>query len=533
MHRRWRGARTALPSRRWDPPWPFVEPPPPELPARWRAQAGRPWPFPALRRGQSWPPPWPHPSPRNRFEGTNGVDVTVGNSSGPGSDAWDSVSATAPVYDTSTFVTGSSSAHVSLAAQSTARVRWSTLFGSRALHFGRVYVRVPSAPPQIARVFQQDSQAGASQWGVGFDTAGKLIVRDLAAGVTVFTSTATPATGVWHRVEWQAVWDGVNTVVTVRLYLAGNLHGLTPDEEGASSSFAQAAPAGSYDFGLRTTTAATWDIHLDDAGLDATIWIGPSGTPFPPVGQMGRSRVLRGQPAAASWVAHGRRWDAPVPPAAAPETPWTVTRVGSRARWAVRPRRGRRWDAPPVEAPPAPTPWTVTGVGTRSSWTAPKPRGTRWDPPWPSAVPPPPELPATFRRGRAVAPLPHRRGRQWSPPPAVPWVPPSRRSRPPRSWPLLARGHRWSPPWLDGAVNPGVWQPGFRRQQVALPRFAHRLRRGRQFCPPWPQIIPPEIVKGKGTTRVDASSAGGTRADRESTGGAQVTKAASGTVEVD
>lgn len=59
MNRRWRGARSALPGQRWSPPWPFVEPPPPERPPTWLHQAGRPWPFPALRRGRTWSPPWP------------------------------------------------------------------------------------------------------------------------------------------------------------------------------------------------------------------------------------------------------------------------------------------------------------------------------------------------------------------------------------------------------------------------------------------------------------------------------------------
>jgi len=63
MHRRWRGARTALPGQRWSPPWPFVEPPPAELAPRWRSQAGRPWPFPAIRRSQTWSPPWPFVEP--------------------------------------------------------------------------------------------------------------------------------------------------------------------------------------------------------------------------------------------------------------------------------------------------------------------------------------------------------------------------------------------------------------------------------------------------------------------------------------
>lgn len=56
MNRRWRGARTAKKGRRWSPPWPFVAPPPPEVQQGWRHQAGRPWPFPALRRGQRWEP---------------------------------------------------------------------------------------------------------------------------------------------------------------------------------------------------------------------------------------------------------------------------------------------------------------------------------------------------------------------------------------------------------------------------------------------------------------------------------------------
>jgi hypothetical protein len=216
---------------------------------------------------------------RNSCEGTNATSMTVANSGANGSNPVQVVTATAPQYDTSQKHSGSSSWHCSLTAGTDCHGDWTTNFGSPSTYYGRIYFRKSASPAAICRMFHQNSAANAVQWGIGLDTSGNLIVRDNAAAVTRLTMSTTITTNTWHRVEWKAVWTGSQTTVTVRLYLDALASETTLDEEKTSTTFAQAAAPGNYKFGLIFSAANTYDLYVDDFGLDTTDWLGPAGTP--------------------------------------------------------------------------------------------------------------------------------------------------------------------------------------------------------------------------------------------------------------
>jgi hypothetical protein len=239
----------------------------------------------------------------------------------------------------------------------------------------------------------------------------------------------------------------------------------------------------------------------------------------------------------------GRWWTpSPAEPPPAP-SPWTPHQVATRATWRPPTRRGHSFQPPwPTTAPPPPPevparwlrqagrplrpgvrrsrrfdpPWPQVApapLELPARWQAQAgrplrpeaPRGRRFDPPWPTGAPAAPEAPALFRRQRRVVWVcPNRRSGWFDPPWPTTGPPPPRvvaRRRPP----ALHRRGRWhEPPWIPGAVNSGVWQPGFQRHAGPRPRLLPPPRRGSRFDPPWPDTagqfigIPPRFIESGG-----------------------------------
>lgn len=216
---------------------------------------------------------------RNAAEGTNATAVSVANSGSVGSNPADFIAGTAPTYDTTGPLNGTSSMKAAVAGATTSGLRWTTSFTWPNTYRGSLLYSYPSNPAAVCRIYQQ--AATAPQWGIGIETTGKISVRDLVGGVSRGTQAgAAPATGTKHRIEWQAAWDSVaaTTVVTLRLFLGANWNGATPDETITSTAFAQAIAPTSGTFGVHFSAAQTFDVHLDQMVLDANGYPGLPGT---------------------------------------------------------------------------------------------------------------------------------------------------------------------------------------------------------------------------------------------------------------
>jgi hypothetical protein len=218
---------------------------------------------------------------KNAGEGTNAATVTVANSNTVGSNPWDSVSVSQPpTYSTAQSHLGTSAIHYAVTAGTSSSTSWTSSFGTQVAnqpYYGRFYFYRTALPTQITRIFQQNPTTG-NTFGVGIDTTGNIIVRDVSGGATRLTlGGGVPAANVWHRVEFKTLWDGTNNVVDVRLYSGANLDGLTLTDSGTSTSFAQTAGAGvNYIFGITATSAQTFDLFIVHAAVDRNTWLGPA-----------------------------------------------------------------------------------------------------------------------------------------------------------------------------------------------------------------------------------------------------------------
>jgi Glycosyl hydrolase family 26 len=214
---------------------------------------------------------------KNACEGTNAANVTTGNSGSAGSNPWDSLGAVTPVYSSTQAHAGTTSIHYTLTAQTAVRTTWEASFGAQVAnqpYYGRLHYYRTALPPQITRLFQQNTAgATALHWGIGLDTAGKVVVRDIAGSSTKWTSSITPAANVWNRIEWKVTWNGSTQTVDVRIYENTGASETTLDDSGTSTAITQAAAGGQYSFGMQSPSQ-TYDIYLDDVGLDRNTWLG-------------------------------------------------------------------------------------------------------------------------------------------------------------------------------------------------------------------------------------------------------------------
>jgi hypothetical protein len=215
----------------------------------------------------------------NTFEGgTNGVTVSPGNSGGASGAAFDSVTiggGATLAFDSTRAAHGALSLQVATVASATSYVQWSASMGPQSPAWFRAYLYLTANPAANHRAVTF-LQGGTLCGYVQVLTTGRLQFVN-AAGSAIFTTTAAVPLGQWFRIEGFLTGDATAGQVELKLF-ASQADGVTPDETDTSS--AAQNTAGRPDtvrYGVAAAVANAGPFWMDDLGLSATGYLGPSG----------------------------------------------------------------------------------------------------------------------------------------------------------------------------------------------------------------------------------------------------------------
>jgi hypothetical protein len=214
----------------------------------------------------------------NNFEGgSSGTTITTGNSGGTSGNAFDVVqigASATDAYDNTRAAHGSLSCKIATPAGATTSYNsWTTSMGSQSQVWFRLYLYFTANPPANHRVLQLLS-GGSAAAGVIVASNGKLLVVN-AAGSSVTTSTATIPLNAWFRIEGFVI--GSATVGQTELKLFTSADSTTPAETDSSAATQNTTGTlDTYRFGVAVSVASVGPFWMDDIGLSAAGYIGPS-----------------------------------------------------------------------------------------------------------------------------------------------------------------------------------------------------------------------------------------------------------------
>lgn len=231
----------------------------------------------------------------NTFNGgSDGATITTANSGGTSGDAFDVVT-NAPVFATAAARHGSLGMRAALSGTTQADVRWSTSFGSQSSFATRDYFKIDATPTAVTRLFETYNTAGTVPlWGVGVNTAGKLVVRNIGTGTTApgGLSSATITLNTWHRYEiTSATWNGTDWSIVVALFLGTNVEGTSADETLTTTGGLTLGAVGHYCFGAHAPSAITFTADHDSIGVTNGAPFGPAGGGISPAAVVGTALI--------------------------------------------------------------------------------------------------------------------------------------------------------------------------------------------------------------------------------------------------
>ncbi len=221
----------------------------------------------------------PLPLSNSAEGGTNGVQVTTGNSGGASGDAFDLVdgagSGQTTTFDTTAAHASLSYKIVSATSPGVTRLGWTTVIGTYTEIFGRCYTYQTVNGGTNNTIFFADlSGTGTCAWIANF--AGVIRVAD-----TVGNNTGAVAItlNTWVRVEFHIVMSATVGLVEAKLF--NTPESLTPDETITRSSANTRASANGAYWGYDGQEGASQTFYLDDMTLNATGYPGPYSAPRP------------------------------------------------------------------------------------------------------------------------------------------------------------------------------------------------------------------------------------------------------------
>ena len=193
--------------------------------------------------------------------GTAGQEVQTtdaGNAS-----AWDFIDRDASIkYDTTHALGAQSALFHTTAGVGTARLRWTTSFGTQTEYYGRACIYRTANPPSDMLHMTHGRTGGTGySWTLRISATGKIVVLDQGFS-TLATSTASIPLNQWFRLEWHV--NNTTGFIEVLLYDDATSETLTetvitgtPGGIGADTTFS--------DFGFSALSQDVWYDALVDA----------------------------------------------------------------------------------------------------------------------------------------------------------------------------------------------------------------------------------------------------------------------------
>jgi hypothetical protein len=221
----------------------------------------------------------------NNFEnGTNGSNVTTGNSGGAGNTPIDSTFGGGIArYDNSVAHGGSLSVETGPNSNTGGAVQWvggGGVTANLSNFYGRIYIYLSSYPPIGLRLYTAQD-ASISNYGLQLGAGGGVHNRDVANAVQRGSVSSTVLSlNTWHRIEWHLITSTAanGQSATIYLFTDSNVEGSTPNETIASGNWTGATSVVNlHRFGA-VGNGATWTLNIDDIGLSNTALLGPTGT---------------------------------------------------------------------------------------------------------------------------------------------------------------------------------------------------------------------------------------------------------------
>jgi hypothetical protein len=217
-------------------------------------------------------------------EGTNGAAITVSNSFGSGSNAFDGVATAggSSVYSTAVSAHGSlTGAFSTPASGGTASVYWSNSVGTQTTLYGRIYLNL-SAYPAANDAIVEFANAGNFAGGIQISTTGQILTQD-ATYNNLFAAISTQLIplNTWVRIEWQLVCGAAGSAsLNVKYFATKDSTALTELMTDASGPYGNGStPAiNQVLFGWNTSHVNQPTMYIDDITINNTGYPGPYGT---------------------------------------------------------------------------------------------------------------------------------------------------------------------------------------------------------------------------------------------------------------
>lgn len=221
----------------------------------------------------------------NTFEGgSNGVNITTGNSGGLSGDAFQDIAVGADstqVYDSTLFYKGAVSAKIA-AGLTLAYVGYTTLIGTQTSIYGRTYLYLDTALPTqsiaIASTLFNDGVSSVACGRIAINGAGRLRLLDQAGvqqAISPNNASGIVPVAQWVRLEWRFVGSPTTGSIEVKLFLDPT--SVTPDSTTTATNIDTLGPFNRYRIGKGAPTTGTEPVfHIDSVLWDTAGYPGPA-----------------------------------------------------------------------------------------------------------------------------------------------------------------------------------------------------------------------------------------------------------------